>query len=447
MRYSPSAPLVALATSVSPPRRHSWVWLTASLLVACGGEEPAATGAPAAPLAPAAPAPAPTAAEAPAAPAAEAAPAAPAGPPTSCHLEPAGGTVVIANRRAPLVMVGAEHAVILHEARRPPARCQGAPLATVIPVPVPAALPVPSTPPECFPEEEDTTGRIAQTGRLERIGDVPVFLGCSCDPDPVNGCACGVTAPPGAFGGRSFYMGGSHTTTGGLGVDLAVNGDVAYMAADVDDTGNGRIAFLGHRINLAAPAEDRPRWRQIAPEPSAAVRHGLRIEIVENLPDRTVILYGSANAPRATRVVMGADGLREGAAETVDWPVVPPPVASVISDRERGAPPFVRLVTSDAMRPITGVNDAVGAFSPALIEVDGAHVLFWSEDLGDRTRIWGAILNIATAEIGARFPVTAGDVESGNVHADVFGGHAVVTWAQREGEGHAVRAANLVCSR
>jgi hypothetical protein len=282
------------------------------------------------------------------------------------------------------VMVGAEHAVILHEARRPPARCQGAPLATVIPVPVPAALPVPSTPPECFPEEEDTTGRIAQTGRLERIGDVPVFLGCSCDPDPVNGCACGVTAPPGAFGRRSFYMGGSHTTTGGLGVDLAVNGDVAYMAADVDDTGNGRIAFLGHRINLAAPAEDRPRWRQIAPEPSAAVRHGLRIEIVENLPDRTVILYGSANAPRATRVVMGADGLREGAAETVDWPVVPPPAASVISDRERGAPPFVRLVTSDAMRPITGVNDAVGAFSPALIEVDGAHVLFWSEGLGDR---------------------------------------------------------------
>jgi len=88
---------------------------------------------------------------------------------------------------------------------------------------------------------------------------------------------------------------------------------------------------------------------------------------------------------------MGADGLREGAAETVDWPVVPPPAASVISDRERGAPPFVRLVTSDAMRPITGVNDAVGAFSPALIEVDGAHVLCWSEDLGDRTRIWGAL--------------------------------------------------------
>jgi hypothetical protein len=46
MRYSPSAPLVALATSLSPSRRHSWVWLTASLLVACGGEEPAATGAP-----------------------------------------------------------------------------------------------------------------------------------------------------------------------------------------------------------------------------------------------------------------------------------------------------------------------------------------------------------------------------------------------------------------
>jgi len=207
------------------------------------------------------------------------------------------------------------------------------------------------------------------------------------------------------------------------------------------------MAFLGHRINLAAPAEDRPRWRQIAPEPSAAVRHGLRIEIVENLPDRTVILYGSANAPRATRVVMGADGLREGAAETVDWPVAPAPAASVISDHERGAPPFVRLVTGDTMRPITGVNDAVGAFSPALIEVDGAHVLFWSEGMGETTRIWGAILNLATAEIGARFPVTTGDVESGNVHADVFGGHAVVTWAQREGEGHAVRAANLVCSR
>ncbi len=298
-----------------------------------------------------------------------------------------------------------------------------------------------------LPGGEDTTGRIAQTGRLERIGDVPAFLGCSCDPDPVNGCGCSVTAPPGSFGGRTFYMLSSHTTTGGLGVDLAVNGDVAYMAADIDDTGNGRIAFLGHRINLAAPARTVRAGGRSRPSRRPPCGTGCASRSWRTCRTRTVILYGSANAPQATRVVMGADGLREGAAETVDWPVVPAPAASVISDRAGRGAPFVRLVTGDAMRPITGVNDAVGAFSPALIEVDGAHVLFWSEDLGDRTRIWGAILNIATAEIGARFPVTTGDVESGNVHADVFGGHAVVTWAQREGEEHAVRAANLVCTR
>jgi hypothetical protein len=91
------------------------------------------------------------------------------------------------------------------------------------------------------------------------------------------------------------------------------------------------------------------------------------------------------------------------------------------------------------------VNDAVGAFSPALIEVGGVQLLFWSEGMGETTRVYGAPLDVATATIGPRFTVTHGDVESGDVGADAFGGHAVVTWSQREGAGHAVRAANVLC--
>ena len=111
----------------------------------------------------------------------------------------------------------------------------------------------------------------------------------------------------------------------------------------------------------------------------------------------------------------------------------------------RRSPPYVRLVVDGQARPITGVNDAVGAFSPALIELGGVQLLFWSEGLGESTRVYGATLDVANATLGTRFTLTHGDVESGDVSADVFDGHAVVTWSQREGDGHAVRAANVVC--
>lgn len=384
------------------------------------------------------PATAPAAAQAPAVPAAAAS--------TSCRLDPPGGVVVVADRRAPRVLVGDTHAVILHEARRSPSPCHGSPDATIIPVPVTAGLSPARTPAPCEVMEDDTSGRMAQNGRLERVGSVPVFLGCQCDPDPTNGCSCSAQVPPGAFGGRTFGMYSSHTSTGGLGVDLAVDGEWAYLVADMDDTGNGRRGIFGQRIHLTEPAADRAHWRQVGPEPSAATRHGLRIEIVENLPDRTVILYGPESAPRATRVVMGPDGVRQGSGESVDWPAAPAPAVSVMSARDgRRAPPYVRLVVDGQARPITGVNDTVGAFSPALIEVAGVQLLFWSEGMGETTRVYGAPLDVANATVGPRFTVTHGDVESGDVAADVFGGRAVVTWSQREGAGNAVRAANVVC--
>jgi len=87
------------SATLSQALRHSSVGLTASLLVACGGAEPTAMHAPTAHLSP------PSSAKAPLAPEVAAVPPAqrqaPVGAPTSCRLEPAGGTVVIADRRAP----------------------------------------------------------------------------------------------------------------------------------------------------------------------------------------------------------------------------------------------------------------------------------------------------------------------------------------------------------
>lgn len=441
--------------SSSERLRRGFALCALAALVGCGGEDggtsasavsaqPSASPQPqAGPTPPAATAPAATASAA-TAPAATV-PAAAAS--ASCRLDPPGGVVVVADRRAPRVLVGDTHAVILHEARRSPAPCHGSPDATIIPVPVTAEFsPVP-TPLPCAVPEEDASGRMMQNGRLERVAGVPVFLGCGCDPlDPVVGCSCAARVPPGAFGGRYFSMGSSHTSTGGLGVDLAVDGEWAYLVADMDDTGNGRRGIFGQRIHLTEPANDRAHWRLVAPEPSSATRHGLRIEIVENLPDRTVILYGSEGAPRATRVVMGPDGVRQGGGESVDWPAAPAPAVSVMSARDgRRAPPYVRLVVDGQARPIAGVDDTVGAFSPALIEIAGVQLLFWSEGMGETTRVYGAPLDVANATIGPRFTVTHGDVESGDVAADVFAGRAVVTWSQREGAGNAVRAANVVC--
>lgn len=429
--------LASLERQLASPSRCAWATMLLLLaLTGCSGEASAnipasSDGTPAAP---------------------PSAPVAPgSGVPTTrttarCRLEPEGGVVVVTDRRAPQVLVGDTHALIMHEARRSPGPCHGSPSATVVPVPVSASFRAEPAPPPCAVSPDNSTNRMERNGRLERVAGVPTFLGCRCEPDLIAGCTCSATVPPGAFGGHWFGMNSSHTSTGGLGIDLAVDGDWAYVVVDMDDTGNGRQGIFGLRVQLSAPPEGRPHWRRVGAEPASAARHGLRLEIVENRPDRTVVLYGPASSSRATRVVMGPDGLRQGGAESVAWPTPAVPRVSVMSARDgRRAPPYVRLVVDGQARAITGVDERAGAFSPALVEVGGVPLLFWSEGLGERTRVYGAPLDIDRAALGQRFVVTRGDVESGDVHADSFGAHAVVTWSQREGAGHAVRAANVLC--
>ena len=170
---------------------------------------------------------------------------------------------------------------------------------------------------------------------------------------------------------------------------------------------------------------------------------------MENLPERTVILYGTEGAPRATRVVMGESGLREGGTETVDWPAREVPAFTVIEERQgRRTPPRIRLVRGQEPGvPIAGLPDEPAVFSPSVVTLGGVHVLLWSEGLGTTTRIFGAVLDVEGARIGDRFAVTRGDFESSTVHADAYEGRAVVTWSQYEAEGRSVRAANLVCQR
>jgi hypothetical protein len=337
-------------------------------------------------------------------------------------------------------MVGSSHVMLAHQARRIPRRCRYHAAAATFALPLrDGATALGTTSGGACTTDGFEATQLGSNGRLERVAGEPVFMMCAADEDPVIGKWCGAWFHGAELGGVSSLerVSESHTEDSGLGMDVAANDGVAYMAVDM----GGQI--VGQRY---VAGSEPMRRRLVGNPPEDAQELGTRIEITENTRERTVIYFGSRDSETASRVVMGPDGTREGAPERAAWPTTPLPF-EVIEDREtRRSPRHLRLVRADGSKvPIEGIPDEPSSFSPAVVDVRGAHVLVFSEGLNEETRIWGALLDVENASISSRFRISAADAEAGHVHADAYGDNAVVAWGQDEPEGRALRLAQIIC--
>lgn len=269
--------------------------------------------------------------------------------------------------------------------------------------------------------------------RLGERSDTRAFdVGCQLS--SLGGGSSGPTVPvefvmvgETRFGFRSVSLG-----------DLTV---LPFAVGNVED-GGGAFAFLvdgsGMRVT---PRLGRPPTSVDLDDPEH-----FALDVRRDDAGHIVFEHGIPSQTRRLRSVFDPSGhvVTFPASATLE---APPVVAlDTTTERTRGQPSAVRLVTAGVASPIQGIDPAVATFGSDFVEVGGRVLVVFSEGTGHSTRIRAGLVDAAThSVVGGLVEVSDAGNEAGYATVDSYGGQTFVAWDEKVAGSWQVRVAPLVC--